>query len=118
MNPSSGSVIDTASNNTTGAYNVADLKNVSDELYNDLYVTPAESILELNVKRKLGILTQDLVRFKKFNTIPRPDFSLSLEHIPTRFNLEFNNEISRNSARKDEGRNGKRLKFFIFKFKN
>lgn len=113
MNPSSDSSSDSKANNYTGTYPLVDLQIVRNELYKDLYATPAESLLELSVKRKLGILTKDLVEFKKLNKKPCLNFNTSLEYIPMRFRNGFDHEDTQMSTFKYEEGNGNNINFFL-----
>lgn len=71
----------------TGRYPRDDLKRAKKQAFEDIHKSTSESILEIIIKHKCGILTKDVVDFRLHDKKP-DNFNDSLEYISTRFDFE------------------------------
>lgn len=71
----------------TGRYPRDDLKRAKKQAFEDFHKSTSESMLEIVIKHKCGILTKDVVDFRLHDKKP-DNFNDSLEFISTRFDFE------------------------------
>ena len=69
-----------------GSYPKSSLVAAKKQIYDDFHVATSESLLELVIKRKCGILTQELLDYKFLNKRPCLEFNEDLNFLPARFN--------------------------------
>ena len=77
-----------------GRYPRDDLIRAKKQAFEDLHQSTSESILEIIIKHKCGILTKDVIDFRLYDKKPSDKFNDSLEFINPRFDLKTYSPLS------------------------
>lgn len=93
--PTEYDVIDFDLTKYSGSYPRGELIKAKKQIYQDMHVSVSQSLLEISIKRKCGVLTKDVRDFKMHNKTPGTHFNNDMDYLTCRFdNTTQEEEVS------------------------